>query len=269
LIENSVIFDEILNLWSHMFVIDLLRYFLGVGVVLFLLFIFKRSLKNRKIQSQHASIKQRGRELYYSVLTVLIYATIGIATFTGMQYGIFKIYHQVDDYPTYWLYFSVPLLALVHDTYFYWVHRFLHLKKIFKHGHRVHHLSRIPTPWTAYSFSPFEAVLMAFFVPFYSFIFPVHDLSLLAYLTFMIIRNAAGHSGYEFFPKGFTKSKLGWNTSHTHHDLHHQSFNFNYALYFTWWDRWMGTEHPQYHEVFDQVTNREPEVEPVASLKAS
>ncbi|MDQ7050818.1 MAG: hypothetical protein Q9M92_15320 [Enterobacterales bacterium] len=88
--ENNVILDELLNLWSHMFVIDLLRYFLGVGVVLILLFIFKRSLKNRKIQSKHASIKQRGRELYYSVMTVLIYATIGIATFTGMQYGIFK-----------------------------------------------------------------------------------------------------------------------------------------------------------------------------------
>lgn len=32
----------------------------------------------------------------------------------------------------------------------------------------------------------------------------------------------------------------------THHDMHHTSGNSNFGLYFTWWDRMMGTEHPQY-----------------------
>lgn len=32
----------------------------------------------------------------------------------------------------------------------------------------------------------------------------------------------------------------------THHDMHHASGNSNFGLYFTWWDRMMGTEHPQY-----------------------
>jgi sterol desaturase/sphingolipid hydroxylase (fatty acid hydroxylase superfamily) len=51
-------------------------------------------------------------------------------------------------------------------------------------------------------------------------------------------------------------------TTTTHHDLHHNgSFNHNYGLYFTWWDRLMGTEHPCYREIFREVTSRPSEHE--------
>ena len=39
---------------------------------------------------------------------------------------------------------------------------------------------------------------------------------------------------------------FGWNNTTTHHDLHHQTGRYNFGLYFTWWDRACGTEHPQY-----------------------
>lgn len=32
----------------------------------------------------------------------------------------------------------------------------------------------------------------------------------------------------------------------THHDMHHANGNSNFGLYFTWWDRLMGTEHQDY-----------------------
>jgi sterol desaturase/sphingolipid hydroxylase (fatty acid hydroxylase superfamily) len=41
-----------------------------------------------------------------------------------------------------------------------------------------------------------------------------------------------------------------WLTTTTHHDLHHAQAGWNYGLYFTWWDRLMGTEHPEYHARF-------------------
>jgi Delta7-sterol 5-desaturase len=31
-----------------------------------------------------------------------------------------------------------------------------------------------------------------------------------------------------------------------HHEMHHAYGRHNYGLYFVWWDRWCGTEHPQY-----------------------
>ena len=44
-----------------------------------------------------------------------------------------------------------------------------------------------------------------------------------------------------------------WITTVTHHDLHHAQAGWNYGLYFTWWDRMMGTEHPRYYEKFAEA----------------
>ena len=94
--------------------------------------------------------------------------------------------------------------------------------------------------------------MMALFIPLFAMLFPINDLAIFIYLIFMILRNALGHSGYEVFPSGFSRSALGWNNTVTHHDLHHQVGRYNFGLYFTWWDRWMATEHPEYHKKFEQ-----------------
>jgi len=69
----------------------------------------------------------------------------------------------------------------------------------------------------------------------------------------------------ELYPAGWVDNRWTrwWNTT-THHDLHHSSGNTNFGLYFTWWDRWMGTEHPRYREEFRKVTarTRKAEAEP-------
>jgi sterol desaturase/sphingolipid hydroxylase (fatty acid hydroxylase superfamily) len=46
------------------------------------------------------------------------------------------------------------------------------------------------------------------------------------------------------------KPLFDWITTPTHHDIHHAEAGWNYGLYFTWWDRLMGTEHPGYHARF-------------------
>ena len=63
-----------------------------------------------------------------------------------------------------------------------------------------------------------------------------------------------GHLGFELFPKGFTQHRLTWwlNTS-THHNLHHQRAGYNFGLYFNYWDKIMGTNHPDYQEIFDET----------------
>ena len=47
---------------------------------------------------------------------------------------------------------------------------------------------------------------------------------------------------------------IGWITATTHHNLHHSRIEGNYAFYFTWWDRLMGTEITDYREIYDKVT---------------
>ena len=74
------------------------------------------------------------------------------------------------------------------------------------------------------------------------------------FLTYQMVGNAFGHCGHELMPSGFTRHwATKWFTTSTHHNLHHSDVRCNYGLYFTWWVRLMGTEHPQYHERFEGV----------------
>jgi sterol desaturase/sphingolipid hydroxylase (fatty acid hydroxylase superfamily) len=39
-----------------------------------------------------------------------------------------------------------------------------------------------------------------------------------------------------------------------HRDLYHAgSLNHNFGFYFSWWSQWMGTEHPDYSQVYREV----------------
>lgn len=79
----------------------------------------------------------------------------------------------------------------------------------------------------------------------------------------------AGHVGYELSPFIPTlegvwallscglRGSRGLNTVQ-HHDLHHRFPSKHFSLYFTHWDRWMGTLHPKYEanlfRYFDPVS---------------
>ena len=98
---------------------------------------------------------------------------------------------------------------------------------------------------------------MALFMPRIVVVLPLHVSVIFAFLAVMILRNAMGHSGVEFHPVWWVDTPLNTLTTPTHHDLHHQKFNGNYGLYFTWWDRWMGTEHADTNARFERITEGE------------
>lgn len=240
-----------LNLWLHIFTIDTLRYFIGVGLTLFVLFVLARSWSLRfRIQKRRATRADIRREITWSLITTAVYACVGLFTVRVEQSGHSLIYFSVAERG--WLYtcLSLPLVLVAHDAYFYWVHRVMHDPRLFKIFHRLHHLSRTPTSWAAYSFAPGEAILMALFMPLIVVLLPLHVSVILIFLAVMIVRNAMGHSGIEFHPRWWVDSPWDFLTTPTHHDLHHQKFNGNYGLYFTWWDRWMGTEFDNYKAAF-------------------
>ncbi len=243
-----------LQLWLTVFTIDTLRYFIGVGLVSFVLFVWLRSWsKSRKIQSRQASKKDIKREITYSLITTGVYATIALFTVQALELGYMQVYEQVSVHG--WLYtlLTLPILLVLHDTYFYWAHRLMHHKKLFRWVHKVHHLSRPPTPWAAYSFAPAEAFAMALFMPIMLWAIPLHGAVIFVFLSIMIVRNAMGHSGVEFHHQGWVDGPLDVFTTITHHDQHHQDFNGNFGLYFTWWDRLMGTELPCYKARFHEA----------------
>jgi len=236
------------GMWMKSFIFDLVRYLIGAGgVFLFVYILFKKPLAHRKIREKQARAPQMWREFWASIGSVIIYSFVGFFIYFGAQAGFIEFYSGIASRGWGYFIFSFILMILVHDAYFYWTHRLLHHPKLMQLSHYYHHKSMNPTPWTSYSFNPIEAAVNAVFVPLFLLLLPMNTWAVFLFLAHMIIRNAIGHSGYELFPRSWARHPvLGQINLVMHHDLHHANGRYNYGLYFSWWDRWMGTEHPDY-----------------------
>ena len=251
-----------LDLFQHIVLTDFLRYFIPAAAA-YLAFwvVFKKRWQHRIIQQKPLLARKMWSEFGYSMSTVAIFASIGFCIVSLKNAGFTLIYDDFGQRSITWFFVSIGLMLFLHDAYFYWTHRLMHHPRIFRHVHLVHHRSTHPSPWAAYAFHPIEAVIEAGIFVLIVFTIPAHGLALLSCLIYMVVRNVLGHLGIEFLPPGFLKNRwLNWHTTTTHHDLHHKHFEGNYGLYFTWWDRWLGTERPEYQQVFEEVTSR-PQVE--------
>lgn len=249
----------LLQVWTGSYLMEAGRYLVvalllwgGVHVLL------RRRLAHRVISGWPRQADLR-REIVYSLLSMAVFAGISLGVVALIWNGQFVIYRQPGQYGWTWFCLSLPLMLLFHDAYFYWTHRLMHSRWLFRHVHGVHHRSRNPSPWAAYAFHPVEALINGLVTPLILWAVPVHGGVLLVFSLHQIIRNAHGHLSIETLPRGFARHWLGRHfTTTTHHHLHHEDGRGNYGLWFTGWDRWCGTEHAQYLARFDAVTAARP-----------
>jgi Delta7-sterol 5-desaturase len=235
------------------------KYFLIAGPAFFIFYIFlKKKIRYKKIQYRFPKVKDYGREIFFSVLSVIIFSfppllmlySDGIRPHT-------TFYNDISQQG--WLYavLAFPLMLLMHDTYFYWMHRVIHHPELFRLIHLVHHRSTNPSPWAAYAFHPLEAVLESLIFVIFLFTIPVHSIHLMLFFIFSLAYNVYGHLGFELYPKGFSDHWLGkWINTSVSHNMHHQYFKGNYGLYFLIWDRLMGTMNTKYDATFEEVATR-------------
>lgn len=239
---------ELIRVFPTILSIEAGRYLITAGLFSLIIWAFWRThYAARKIQTRNATARDYRREVFASLRTALIFSITGFGMYYAHWAGWLTIYEDFTIKGP--LYFAVSLVAMIlaQDAYFYWTHRAMHHPRLFRTFHWTHHKSKTPTPWTAYAFDAPEAIVMVAFVPLWAALVPMHDLAIFAFVTWQIVRNVMGHAGVELYPVSGKSSRLfGWWNTTTHHDLHHQNGRSNYGLYFSWWDRWMGTEHPDY-----------------------
>ena len=250
--------NEARAVFPYIFANDFLRYLIGAGGVFMIVnFALARVLAGRRIRDRKIARAQIIRELLTSFRTVLVFSMVGMTIWVGNKFGFMRFYDDPAALGWVWFAISVGLIIILHDAWFYWTHRLIHDPRLFRRCHRTHHLSYNPTPFTAYAFDLEEAVINAVFVLVIGFILPLSFLAVFIFTAHMMLRNAIGHCGYELFPRNASGRPLfDWLTSVTHHDLHHSNAGYNYGLYFTFWDRVMGTEHPDYPEKFAEAVRR-------------
>ena len=216
-------------------------FFSGLFFVVFYC-INKKRWRKSKLQQKFPTRNDYFREIGYSLVTLLIFSGFAWLIFRSSSRNFIQRYDEIATYGWgYWL-FSLVVMIVLHDAYFYWTHRAMHHPKVYRHVHLVHHRSKNPSPWAAFAFHPLEAVVEAGFILIIAFILPFHPSALITFLLLMTLYNAYGHLGYEIYPEKLRTSRIGrWLNTSTAHNLHHEKFNGNYGLYFLFWDRWMGT----------------------------
>lgn len=247
------------NQWLMNVSTDLTRYVVfAVAVWLALWIVLARPLAGRKIRPDSPKTKQMLIEFGASLRSIAIFSTIGLLTFVLERFGLLPGPRLAAEWGQAWAWASLALMIIGHDAYFYWTHRFIHDPRLFRSFHRRHHKSNNPSPFTAYSFDIAEAAINGSFVPLWMILVPTQWWVVGVFMLHQIVRNTLGHSGYELFPaRRDGRPVFDFLTTTTHHDLHHSSAGSNYGLYFTWWDRLMGTEHPEYHARFAAATRKQ------------
>jgi Delta7-sterol 5-desaturase len=241
---------DALTPWPTIFAFDVGRYVLIAGAVAVIVSLLPAAtLIRRVVQKRSRATSQPFNEFWRSIRAAFVFSLVGTVVYFGAGAGVLRIYPAVSEHGWFYWVWSLVLIIVAHDGYFYWTHRWMHRPQVFRSLHRTHHRSIAPTAWAAYSFSIGEAAVQALFLPLFLLVVPMHPLALFLWMAHQIIRNALGHCGVELVPRTWLASWWGrWLTTTLHHDLHHSGGRYNYGLYFTWWDRRCGTEHPEYRE---------------------
>ena len=243
------------------------RYLLFAGSFYLVFYVWKnKAIWRAKIQQRYPENKHVIREIVNSFITIIIFGLVIMGVIFASKAGYTRIYPNISDRGHGYYILSMVLMIFMHDTYFYWTHRVMHWKPLFKLVHKTHHLSTNPTPFAAYAFHPFEAVIEVGIVPLIAFTIPYHGTALALFSLYSLLLNVTGHLGFELFPKGFASHKLfRWHNTSTHHNMHHRLVKCNYGLYFNIWDRLMNTNHPDYEKVFNQVVEKRKEKEVISA----
>jgi Delta7-sterol 5-desaturase len=258
---------EFFQRWFYVLMNISTRYFFIAGLAFLIFYIlFRKRVLHRRIQQTYPKVKDYFRDIFYSILSLLIFAVAATLVFT-VFYKHTNLYSDFDRHGIVYYILTFPAMFLIHDTYFYWMHRTIHHPLLFPRVHRTHHLSANPSPWTAYAFHPLEAILETAIIPLIAFTIPVHNSALVIFLLFQLIYNVYGHLGVEIYPKNFHKTKFGrWINTSVGHNMHHKFFKGNYGLYFLFWDRWMGTLNKNYDSTYERVTGGSIKAEDIATV---
>jgi sterol desaturase/sphingolipid hydroxylase (fatty acid hydroxylase superfamily) len=239
---------DIGHMWLNGLAHDGRRYAIFAVAVWFTLWVaLARVLRNRKIRDETPPARQLLVEFLFSLRSIAVFSTVGIGINLAERAGLYPMAGRAQHWGPIWFVVSLVVMIVAQDAWIYWSHRWMHRPRWFRTFHRRHHRSNNPSPFTAYSFDLGEAFLMVIFVAVWPAIFPTPWGVIDLFMFHQIFRNTLLHAGYELTPaRADGRPWFGWLTTTTHHDLHHAQAGYNFAPWFTWWDRALGTEHPEY-----------------------
>ena len=191
------------------FAIVFLRYLLFSGMYHLLFYVWLKPKFQKRIINLNPKQKKQARlEIYRSAITSLIFAFSGTILVIFWQKGYTQLYIEWNTFPLWYLPISLLLALVIHETYYYWLHRWMHLPKVYRVVHQWHHDSIETSSLTSFSFHPIESILQAIVVPVLILFLPMHLSVLFLLLLIMTISGTINHAGVEIYPEAFNLSLI-------------------------------------------------------------
>jgi len=123
--------------------------------------------------------------------------------------------------------------------HFYWIHRLIHMPRLFKSVHHVHHRNVSVGPWSGLAMHPAEHVFY-FSSILIHFVLPSHPIHVIFHMFSLSLGALLSHAGFD---KVLFRDKEAIKAGSFHHQLHHRYFECNYGSEEVPLDRWFGSFH--------------------------
>jgi sterol desaturase/sphingolipid hydroxylase (fatty acid hydroxylase superfamily) len=212
----------------------------------------------RKIQARRESPERMRRDFYQSLRSLALIATMfggGYWAYERLGWGLRAAAPSVLS-----ITLSFVVSMLLFDTWFYWLHRLIHSRWLFRTVHLWHHRTITPEVWSNNSDLLLDTLFLQSYWLVAHFLIPIAPFVLAAHKLYDQLTGAMGHSGYEH------AGRIAWPPSPilsvTHHDQHHRFGACNYATHFSLWDRLLGTLHSTHDQEVKQNLRPLPSVQP-------
>ena len=203
----------------------------------------------RRIQKGRRGELRKSIEIRQSLISIFVTSLLVSFGISAQIEGLAPV-----PWPLSW-WSVVPLFFLtmvLFDAWFYFMHRLLHSKLLYRF-HAGHHRSVAPSPWSNDSIGVVDTLVSQGFYAVVVFVLPIPPLVLLANRLFDHINGTFGHAGFEYFASPTTRYPSPMLCT-TYHDQHHSRFRYNYANYFSIWDRLLGTIAPDYDRLVQDAS---------------
>lgn len=178
-----------------------------------------RPLKERQIRS----------EILHSLVSILIFGAYGALTLEVWRAGWIQVDFRASSTK---IASDLALFFVWNEIHFYCIHRLLHTRWLYRHVHRVHHESVVPTPFSIYSFHWFEAILLGSVMILALMAFKPSVEALLGLPLTSLFFNAIGHCNYNVFA-----NHTAIHSAAVQHSDHHRRVAGNYGFYLPLLDR--------------------------------
>lgn len=194
-------------------------------------------------QSRTYRFSKVAHNAFYNMLGVIQWTLVEAIFMHCYATGRLPYISDQESFGTRWglaqFVFSFFWVCLYRDCHFYFCHRIIHLRTLYKYVHSIHHRNTDIEPFAGLSMHPiehlyyFSCALLSLYVHASPFAFMFNGVHLL-------ISPAASHSGFEDNMQ-----------SDQYHYLHHRYFECNYGTPSVPYDYWFGT----YREGLDAKSN--------------